>query len=356
MSFTGSPTQGYVFNTATNYTGAISVGVSGGKGRRIVFGSVASAGDLPSQSATITVKPGATASIGGGATWNAYNGVEVGGTLLVKGAAATLDCNGSAAMGLKLDDGATLRFEAEGASLVFAKEPKFASGTVNIDFANGISPASGMVLVRWPNGSSLPDGDFAFSDAAMAEKWTLRKTSSGLVVANAPLPAQVPVSIAVRYWGDDGWEDRMLGFDLPVHWVTNYYQSLTTVDAVAAKYNEMAANGATVWQCYMLGLDPTDEASSVSLSMTVAENKIRFAIEGLGETHALDGIQVYWYMKTSTDLATDSGFTKTRDTATGLSPVFVEHDMPDTPDNRGGSKPVGRLFYKITVSFVAEEQ
>ena len=357
MSFATGQRQGYVFNHATNYTGGISVGAQNNYGvvggRYIVFGQVASAGDLPSQSATITVKPGATASIGGGATWNAYHGVEIGGTLLVKGADATLDCNASAATGLKLDDGATLRFEAEGASLVFAKEPRFASGTVNIDFANGVAPANDMVLVRWPNGSSVPDGDFVFSDATVAAKWTLRKASTGLVVENAPLPEQVPVSITVRHWGDDGWEDVTLRYDLPTQWATNHYPALTTVEEVSAKYNETASNGAAVWQCYMLGLDPTDAMSNVSLSMTVADNKIRFAIEGLGETHALDGIQVYWYMKTSTDLATDSGFTKTRDSSTGLSPVFAEHPMPDKA-TAIESQTADRLFYKINASFVAE--
>lgn len=341
--------QTYVFNVATNYTGSITIG-GASYGRRIVFGT---ASDLPSQHASITVKQGATASIGGGATWNAYHGVEIGGTLLVKGADATLDCNASAATGLKLDDGATLRFEAEGASLVFAKEPRFASGTVNIDFANGVAPANDMVLVRWPNGSSVPDGDFVFSDATVAAKWTLRKASTGLVVENAPLPEQVPVSITVRHFGDDGWEDVTLRYDLPTQWATNHYPALTTVEEVSAKYNETASNGAAVWQCYMLGLDPTDAMSNVSLSMTVADNKIRFAIEGLGETHALDGIQVYWYMKTSTDLVTDAGFTKARDSAKGLSPVFAEHPMPDKATDIE-SQTADRLFYKINASFVAE--
>ena len=125
------------------------------------------------------------------------------------------------------------------------------------------------------------------------------------------------------------------------------------VKEAVAKYNETASNGAAVWQCYMLGLDPTDAMSNVSLSMTVAGNKIRFAIEGLGETHALDGIQVCWYMKTSTDLDTDAGFTKTRDSATGLSPAFAEHDMPDKA-TANAPQTSDKLFYKITVSFVAE--
>ena len=357
ISASSQHTQTYVFNTATNYTGSISIGATGSKGRRIVFGSVSVAGDIPSQTATITVKSGATASIGGGATWNAYHGVEIGGTLLVKGAGATLDCNASATMGLKLDDGAILRFETTDASLVFAKEPKFASGTVNIAFASGVTPASGVVLASWPEGTA-PVGDFAFADSAQATRWVLSKTSTGLVVEKAPLPETVNASITVRYWGDDGWEDRKLAFDLPTAWITNYYPTLETVEAVAAKYDEEAANGAKVWQCYMLGLDPTDAASAVSLSMTVVGNEIRFAVEGLGETHALDGIEVQWRMKTSTNLVADSAFSRTREYKTGLSPAFGTHSIPDTPvdpEADSSTKPADTLFYKITVTFVAED-
>ena len=203
MSFATGQRQGYVFNVATNYTGDISVdaqnnyGVVGG--RYIVFGQVTSASDLPSQSATITVKPGATASIGGDATWYAYHGVEIGGTLLVKGAHATLDCQASAMTGLRLDDGAMLRFEAAGARLTFAKAPQFAAGTVNIAFAAGISPTNGMVLVQWPDNSPAIFGNFAFADPAVAAKWTLSKTATGLVVENAPLPEKVITSRDVPF-------------------------------------------------------------------------------------------------------------------------------------------------------------
>ena len=350
--------QTYVFNTATNYTGSITINAgqygNAWQGRRIVFGTVSAAGDVPAQSATITVKPGATASIGDGATWYAYHGVDVGGTLLVKGANATLDCHASAAMGLKLDDGATLRFEAPDASLVFAKTPTFASGTNYVAFASGVAPTNGMVLVQWPDGSPAPAGNFAFADSALSERFVLNKTATGLVVGNAPLSATVPVSITVRYFGDGGWEDKSLGFELPSGWVTNYYPSLDTVEAVAAKYNDRAANGAAVWQCYMLGLDPTNAASKVSLAMSVTGNEIHFAIEGLGETHALEDIQVQWTMKTSTNLVTDAGFTMRRDYATGLSPVFAAHPLPDKPTPTSTTT-ADTLFYKITVSFVAED-
>ena len=357
ISASSQHTQTYVFNTATNYTGSISIGATSNKGRRIVFGSVSAAGDIPSQSATITVKPGAVASIGGGATWSAYHGVEIGGTLLVKGACAALDCNASAAMGLKLDDGATLRFETADAKLAFAKAPQFAGGTVNIAFASGVAPAKGMVLATWPEGTA-PAGDFAFADSTLATRWMPAKTATGLVVENAPLPENVNASITARYY-DGAWKDRVLDFDLPTEWITNYYPTLETVEAVAAKYDEDAANGAKVWQCYMLGLDPTDATGSVSLAMNVVGDEIRFAVEGLGETHALDGIKVYWYMKTSTNLVTDASFSKTRDSAFGLSPAFGTHSIPDTPTDPNvdfSAKPADTLFYKITVTFVAEDE
>ena len=353
ISASSQHTQTYVFNTATNYTGAISIGVTSNKGRRIVFGAVSASGDIPSQSATITVKPGATASIGGGATWYAYHGVEVGGTLLVKGANATLDCHASAAMGLKLDDGATLRFEAADAKLTFTKAPQFAAGTVNIAFAAGIAPTNGMVLVQWPDGTT-PSGDFAFADSALAGRFVLNKTATGLVVGKAPLPATVNASITVRYWGDDGWEDRAMSFKLPTAWVTNYYPSLDTPEAVAAKYNEIAANGATVWQCYMLGLDPTNAASQLALAMSVEGNEIHFSVTNLGETHALDGIQVQWTLKTSTNLVTDAAFSMRRDYSEGLVPAFPAHPMPDKP-TASATQTVDKLFYKLTVSFIAEE-
>ena len=354
ISASSQHTQTYVFNTATNYTGSISIGATGGKGRRIVFGSVSAAVDIPSQSATITGKPGATASIGGGAMWFAHHGVEIGGTLLVKGADATLDCNASAAVGLRLDDGATLRFETNTALLVFAKSPSFASGTNFIAFASGVAPTNGMVLARWPNGGSIPAGDFVFADSSLAARWVLSKTATGLVVENAPLPAEVNAAITVRRYGEHGWEDVTLHYDLPTQWVTNYYPQLDTAEAVAAKYDDVAANGAKVWQCYMLGLDPTDAASKVSLSMTVAGSKIRFAIEGLGETHALDGIKVEWNIKTSTDLAAEPGFPNYREYTDDLPPTFREHDIPDKVSSYS-AQTSDRLFYKITVSFVAAD-
>lgn len=346
--------QAYVFNMATNYTGSISIGAgnygTSMNGRRIVFGVASSASDIPSQYASITVKAGATASIGSNATWQAYHGVEIAGTLLVKGAGATLDCNASAAMGLKLDDGATLRFETADAKLAFAKAPQFSAGTVGVAFASGVAPTNGMVLATWPDGSA-PAGGFAFSDTALAERWILSKTTTGLVVENAPLPATVKAAITIQYYEGGVPKEKTVDVELPTGWATNYYPSLDTVVAVAAKYDGIAENGARVWQCYMLGLDPTNAESGVSLSMTVGDGKIAFAVKGLGETHAISGVDVFWAMKTSTNLVTDADFTKTRESATGLSPTFTVHDMPDKPTNSSAAEPVDTLFYRLKATF-----
>ena len=352
MSFTGRPKQGYVFNTATNFTGSITVneGYYAGnpQGRRIVFGTVSELADLPDVSASITVQSNATASIGGGATWYAYHGVEIGGTLLVKGANATLDCNSSAAMGLKLNDGTTLRFEAADASLAFAKAPSFTSGTNYIAFASGIAPTNNMCLVLWPNGSA-PAGDFAFADSAIAAKWLLKKTASGLVA----IPQSVPVSILLRYYGDDGWEDRAFGFNLPTTWVMGYYPSLETAEAIAAKYNDTAANGAMMWQCYMLGLDPTDATSKVSLAVAIENGNIHFTVNGLGETHALDGVTIRWNLRTSTNLALDPGFSNRRESTTSAPPAFTVHSIPDKISQVGDATS-NTLFYKLIVTFEKE--
>ena len=357
MSFTGKPKQGYVFNVATNFYGSMEVAAalngSVMEGRRVVFGEISEASGLPSQSATITVKAGAEASIGSNATWNAHHGVEVAGTLIVKGAWSTLDCNDGAAMGLELADGSTLRFDAADAKLTFAKAPHLAAGaTSHVAFAAGVSPHAGMVLAAWPEGAA-PAGEFAFADAEVSKDWALSKTATGLVVKRAPLPDNVSARITVRHWNGSAYVDEALPFDLPTGWVTNYFPSLDSRDAVAAKYGETAANGAAVWQCYMLGLDPTNAESRVSLAMTVVGGKLRFAVEGLGETHEIAGISVSWSLKTSTDLASDPGFSNSREYKTGLPPIFDEHPIPDVP--KMGAQTVDTLFYKVTATFVADD-
>ena len=248
ISASSNHKQAYVFNVATNYTGSITIdGAS--KGRRIVFGT---ADNLPSQAASITVQPGATASIGGGATWRAYHGIDVAGSLIVKGADATLACNASAALGLRLNDGATLRFDAADAQLVFARSPAFASGTVNVAFANGVLPADGKCLLAWPEGSA-PNGAFAFANAAFASDWELAKTSTGLVVKpknRYDVPgtgAYIAYDSALEAWLDDEnfWMYEEIG---------RTWQEFM---------EETGANGYLNWQNYILGLSASDPLAKI---------------------------------------------------------------------------------------------
>ncbi len=195
MTFLDKPMQWYVFNTATNFTGSINVqhgwyGNNVAQGRRIVFGT---ASDLPTQSASITVKSGAEAAIGANATWYAYHGVEIAGTLAVKGTNATLSCHSGGVMGVRLADGATLRFDSANAALSCLTNFFFSSGTVRIAFRAGVSPKRGATLVAWPEGAES-NGTFAFADPSIDARWVLVKTPVGLVARHR----KTPMSISLR--------------------------------------------------------------------------------------------------------------------------------------------------------------
>ena len=61
-------------------------------------------------------------------------------------------------------------------------------------------------------------------------------------------------------------------------------------------------------------------------------------------------------MKTSTNLVSDASAWATRGSVRkGLSPTFGERPMPDTPMD-SATQTVDKLFYKVTVTFVAEEE
>jgi hypothetical protein len=229
-----------------------------------VFGPGSASGEFPPQGATITVKPSATASIGGGAKWYAYHGVEVGGTLLVKGATATLDCHASAAMGLKLDDGATLRFDAADAKLTFAKAPQFAAGTVNIAFVPGLSPQGGEKLVAWPT-NAAPAGAFAFADVALAAAWDLCKTTTGLFVKpknRFDIPgsegAYIVETASLAVWLEDN------NFEL-------YELSGGTWQEFLG---EVGANGNTNWMNFALGLSTEDPSDTFKIAIKLENGKV----------------------------------------------------------------------------------
>ena len=192
MEFAGAPTQAYVFNTSTNYLGGITVGVDNvsvdghteKRGRDIVFGNVLSTYDLPAQSATITVMPGAAASIGPNATWNAYHGVNIAGMLFVKGSGSTFKCDSSALIGLVLSDGASLRFDATDARLAFDNGLVFTNGTVEVAFADGVTPANNSVIATWPNASTI-NGRFKLVGAATND-YEIATNATGLIFKVKP--------------------------------------------------------------------------------------------------------------------------------------------------------------------------
>ena len=305
-------TQGITVRDASGFTGALDL-----QGTQFTFGSTIRKGGNMTSGA-IYVDAGQ--SVTNVASWSVPN-LVVNGELVRKG---TLSVPASVTFG----DGASLVVDA--------------------------LPADGVVMT---SGAITTNGALSASVLGDANPYVAEVVDNGatkaLVIRLAPLPETVTAAISLRYFGEDGWEDRVVNVDLPSAWAKSNYPELDTAAAVAAKYGDTAANGAAVWQCYMLGLDPTDAGSGVSLSMTCEGGKLRFAVEGLGETHEVAGVTVRWSLRTTTDLASELGFKYVRESATGLSPTFSVHDIPDAPYS-GSSERVDRLFYKLSVSFIAE--
>lgn len=268
MSFENGQRQSCVFNVATNYTGSIYIDAKNNNGtiggRRIVFGNVSSASDLPMQSATVTIKSGATASIGGGATWYAYNGVEIAGTLIVKGAGATLDCNDSGALGIKLDGGATIRFESNDANVVFAKTFKFDSGTVNIELGDGVTPTN-RKLIDWP---SKPTGNFNL--VGYDGKWVLAVEDDGLSLAKwkpnedkrYDIPgtdAYIAESDALSDWLD--WNN----FELYEFWGGTWQEFM----------GESGKNSYLNWQNFLLGYSAEDPTQKFKAKIEIVNGEVK---------------------------------------------------------------------------------
>ena len=301
MSFTANPTQAYVFNTATNFLGGINVyaadvwiaGQKEQRGRKIVFGSIESASDLPTQAASITVKSGAMAALGANATWYAYHGMEIAGTLIVKGAGATLSCHSAGAMGVKLTGGATLRFDAADAVLSCLTNFSFSSGTVNIVFAPGISPAAKQVLVLWPTGSPAPTGNFTFADSALASTWDLVKTSTGLVVKprnrfDVPgTDSYIVYDSALESWLDD-----------ENFWM--YEDDMTWQEFM----EERGANGYFNWQNYILGLSASDPLAKIKakIGFDSQGNVVVSVADSIPRAPAVTGFNVECNLLQTSDL------------------------------------------------------
>ncbi len=277
MLLKNKPMQGYVFNTATNFAGSITVQADENtelhamQGRRIVFGEVAEKADLPTKeagAATITVLSGAAAAIGTDAKWNAYNGIEIAGTIAVKGAGATLSCNDSASLGLLLDGGATIRFDAQNATLTFAKTPVFTNGTVTVAFGDGVAPTNKMMLLTWPEGTAIT-GTFAIASAWSAS-YALMTNATGLVVA--PTEANrydIPGTSAYLAYNStlEAWLEESNDYN----W--NYDGEWKTfLDATAD-------NGHTYFQNFILGYEAENEQRKFKISNISFDSKGKVLIE-----------------------------------------------------------------------------
>ena len=256
MHFSGKPKQGYVFNVATNYNGSIEVNADyygdNLQGRRIVFGNVSSADDLPEQSATITLKSGASASIGPNATWSAHHGVEIAGTLIVKGPGSTLDCNDNGKLTLKFDDGATLRFDADGAKLTLANTLKFDNrGTVKIAFGNDFELLHGTKLIDWSKKGVMPEGSFEFADSSLKSTWQLVKSTEGLSVG------------FVKKASLDDWLEGQN------FWM--YEDYMTWQDFLA----EVGSNGYLNWQSFLLGFETENDTRTFDAVIEIVDGAIK---------------------------------------------------------------------------------
>ena len=263
--------QAYVFNTASNYTGSITIGAAynGGVtgGRRIVIGQVSSVSDLPAaaKSASIFVKSGAVASIGGGATWSAYNGIDISGTLIVKGAGATLGCNAGGTVGLKLNDGATIRFDAADASLAFSQKPAFASGTVTIAFASGVTPKSvwkRQQLISW---GEKPGGNFALSGL---DGWYLEAENDGLYIAKTKPAAEDRLDI--------GEGDAYLTRGMVDSWLEDQNFSMSYEDEMTWQQfmSRKGSNGYENWKNFLLGYAAENDSRTFNAKIEIKDGKV----------------------------------------------------------------------------------
>ena len=270
MSFTTGQRQAYVFNTATNYAGSITIDAvnNNGKvgGRRIVFGSVSTADDLPGsdESASIVIHPGATASIGAGAKWSSHHGVAVAGTLLVKGAEAELSATAaSPAFGIRLDDGAALVFETVQSSIKCNNALTLTNGTVKISFADGVTPASGATLLSWPEGTAIK-GKFELVGKSGYE---LETTATGLVFKRTK-PADA--------FDIPGRDTYLTADDAAVaEWLEDqnfwmYEDEMTWQEFLSRK----GANGYDNWMNFLLGYSAADPTRKFTVRIEIKGGKV----------------------------------------------------------------------------------
>ncbi len=132
---------------------------------------------------SINVMTNATMTIGDGSSWvPGPGGIRIFGTVTMTGAASM---NGGTA-GVTFSDGATLVFNGLTAEkkLTLSAAPTFASGTVNVTLGAGVTPAEGMTLISWPEGS-VPAGTFKLTNESTL---ALKSTATGVVFAKKEKP------------------------------------------------------------------------------------------------------------------------------------------------------------------------
>ncbi len=332
MVFSSGQRQAYVFNTASNYTGSISIGAADNNGiasgRRIVFGAIASAAELPSagESASVTLKAGATAAIGAGAAWTAYNGIDVAGTLLVKGAGARLACTAaSPSIGLRIRDGATLRFDSADASLDFAQPPTFASGTATIAFAQGVRTREKRHrLISW---SAKPGGAFVLADP---DGWRLECADDGLWAARTQPSDSLSIGDGGAYIARDAALQEWMDFrGLADN--REFDPDLTWQDFLQGK----AVNGHPRWVCYILGLDKTWRKDD-TLKANIAVQGGKVVVTTAENARAVEGVKLWTALFGGDEPAARLPFIKK-----------VEGTSVEIPAAERG-------FYSVEVSFEAE--
>ena len=91
------------------------------------------------------------------------------------------------AKAVTLNDGATLIFDdlSSTKKLTLGSTLAFASGTVNLAFSADSDKRAfedDKVIIDWTTYNAIPDGNFAFSNASLANDWVLLKTATGLKV------------------------------------------------------------------------------------------------------------------------------------------------------------------------------
>ena len=87
-------------------------------------------------------------------------------------------------MGVKFTDGATIRFDAAGAKLSCPTNLTFASGTVKVAFADGVTPVDNSVIATWPSTSTI-NGRFKLV-GSVTNDYELATNATGLVFKEKP--------------------------------------------------------------------------------------------------------------------------------------------------------------------------